>query len=31
MEKIKEFWVEIWEDNTKTSQQKWMNTVAKKI
>ena len=31
MEKFEEFWAGIWEDKAKTSQQKWMNTVAKKI
>ena len=31
MEKFEEFWAGIWEDNTKTPQRKWMNTVAKKI
>ena len=31
MEKFEEFWGGIWKDNTKTPQQKWMNTVAKKI
>ena len=30
MEKFEEFWAGIWEDNTKTPQRKWMNTVAKK-
>ena len=31
IEKFEEFWAEIWEDNTKTPQRNWMNTVAKKI
>ena len=31
METFEEFWTGIWEDNTKTLQRKWMNTVAKKI
>ena len=31
MEKFEEFWAGIWEDNTKTLQRNWMNTVAKKI
>ena len=31
MEKFEEFWGGIWEDETKTPNQKWMNTVAKKI
>ena len=31
MEKFEEFWAIIQEDSTKTSQQKWMNTVEKKI
>ena len=31
MEKFEEFWAGIWEDNTKTPQRKWRNTVAKKI
>ena len=31
MEKFGEFWTEIWEDNAKTPQRIWMNTVAKKI
>ena len=31
MEKFEEFWEGILEDNTKTPQRKWMNTVAKKI
>ena len=31
MEKFEELWAEIWEDNTKIAQRKWMNTVAKKI
>ena len=31
MEKFEEFWAGICEENTKTPQQKWMNTVAKKI
>ena len=31
MEKFEEFWAGIWEDNTKTPQRKWMNTVAKII
>ena len=31
MEKFEEFLTEIWEDNTKTPQRKWMNTDAKKI
>ena len=30
MKKFEEFWAGIWEDNTKTPQRKWMNTVAKK-
>ena len=31
MEKFEEFYAGIWEDNTKTKQQKYMNTTAKKI
>ena len=31
MERIDEFWTGIWEDNTKTPQQKWMNTIVKKL
>ena len=31
MEKFEEFWGGIWEDETKTPNRKWMNTVAKKI
>ena len=31
MEKFEEFWGGIWEDETKTPNQKWMNTVAKKM
>ena len=31
MEKFEEFWAGIWERNTKTPKQKWMNTVAKKM
>ena len=31
MEKFDEFWAGIWEDNSKTPQRKWMNTIAKKI
>ena len=31
MEKFEEVWAGIWEDNTKTPQRTWMNTVAKKI
>ena len=29
--KFEEFWAGIWEDNTKTPQQKWMNTATKKM
>ena len=28
---FEEFWAGIWEDKAKTPQQKWMNTVAKKM
>ena len=31
MEKFEEFWAGIWEENTKTLNRKWMNTVAKNI
>ena len=31
MLKLEDFWAGIWEDNTKTPNQKWVNTVAKKI
>ena len=31
IEKLEEFWAGIWEDDTKTPQQKWMNTIARKI
>ena len=31
MEKLDEFCAGIWEDNTKTPQQKWMNTTVKKL
>ena len=31
MEKFEEFWAGIREDNTKTTKQKWMNTVAMKM
>ena len=30
MEKFEEFWAGIWEDNTKTAQQKCMTAVSKK-
>ena len=31
MEKFEESWLGIYEDNTRTSQRKWINMVAKKI
>ena len=31
MEKFEEFWGGIWEDNSKTPQRKWMNTISNKI
>ena len=31
IEKFEEFWAGIWEDDTKTPQRKWMNTIARKI
>ena len=31
IEKFEEFWAGIWDDNTKTAQRKWMNTIARKI
>ena len=29
MERLNEFWAGIWEGNTKTPQQKWVNTFVK--
>ena len=30
IEKFEEFWAGIWDDNTKTAQRKWTNTIARK-